>query len=577
MPALFFVALALTTSCGTTPGQSPSRIGAGDGPDKEADAGGAMQAGVFRDSAYDDLFADAEAALDNGDWMSAQLAMPRAAGTVDHEFAVYERYIRARIAWQRGDTEAMADILSGLPGVGLSDALSVKILQLQRQRAWLERRYLASARLSIQSLDLLPRDHADAASMASEAWNALQRAPHSTLRRALDGAPDDNVAGWFLAALLPRSDERVDTWRERFPGHPAARFLSTTADPSTPQRVALLLPLGGRIADAAAAVRDGFIRHYYEQRAAGAITWDLIVLDTRDHDSTRDAYNVAIDSGAQLVVGPLTKAAVAELLAQGTLPVPVIALNRLERDRTGIDNSLQFALAPEDEAAQLARLAFADGHRSALLVRPAGEWGTRMQTAFTESWLHLGGRIAASTTFSGRETHSSSLTAALDLDASRQRAAELRRQLAQPIEITGRRRKDIDSVFLLAPGAAEARSLKPLLAYHYAGSLPAYATSSANSDQGRSKESDLNGLRLVEMPSVLGGGNNNAPLRGQRYERLGALGADACRLAALDLRSHSRQGPLLQGETGFLSINAQGQIERDLQPAVFDRGVLRRR
>ena len=577
MPALFFVALALTTSCGTTPGQPPSRIGAGDGPGKEADAAGAMQDGLFRDSAYGDLFADAEAALDNGDWMSAQLAMPRAADTVDREFVVYAQYIRARIAWQRGDTQAMDDFLDGLPGVDLSDALSFKILQLQRQRAWLERRYLASARLSMQSLDHLPRDHADAASVASEAWDALQRVPESTLRRAADSARAARVAGWFLAALLPRSDDRVDTWRERFPGHPAARFLAATADTSTPQRVALLLPLGGRIAAAAAAVRDGFIRHYYEQRAAGAISWDLIVLDTRDHASTRDAYDVAIDNGAQLVVGPLTKAAVAELLTQGTLPVPVIALNRLERDRAGIDNSLQFALAPEDEAAQLARLAFADGHRRALLVRPAGEWGTRMQTAFTESWLQLGGRIAASTTFSGRETHSSSLSAVLDLDASRRRAAELRRQLAQPIKITGRRRKDIDSVFLLAPGAAEARSLKPLLAYHYAGSLPSYATSSANSDQGRSKESDLNGLRLVEMPGVLGGGNNSAPLRGQRYQRLGALGADACRLATLDLRSHSRQGPLIQGETGFLSINAQGQIERDLQPAVFDRGVLRRR
>ena len=577
MPALLLLAIALTTSCGTTPDQSAPRIGAGDDPDAKVGASDAMKDGVFRDSAYGELFAGAEAALDNGDWMSAQLAMPRAADTVDREFAGYERYIRARIAWQRGDTAAMADILDGLPGTDLSDALSVKILQLQRQRAWLEGRHLASARLSMQSLVHLPRDHADAASVASEAWNALQRVPDSTLRRAADGARSDTVAGWLLAALLPRSADRVETWRGRFPGHPAERFLSATADTSIPQRVALLLPLGGRIADAAAAVRDGFIRHYYRQRAAGAITWDLIVLDTGDHDSTRDAYNAAIDSGAQLVVGPLTKTAVAELLAPGTLPVPVIALNRLERNGAGIDNGLQFALAPEDEAAQLARLAFADGHRSALLVRPAGEWGARMETALRESWLQLGGRIAASETFSGRETHSSSLSAVLDLDASRQRAAELRRQLAQPIEITARRRKDIDSVFLLAPGAAEARSLKPLLAYHYAGNLPAYATSSANSDQDGGKESDLNGLRLVEMPSVLSGGNNNAPLRGQRYARLGALGADACRLATLDLRSHSRPGPLLQGETGFLSINGQGQIERDLQPAVFDRGVLRRR
>ncbi|MFN2328589.1 MAG: penicillin-binding protein activator [Chromatocurvus sp.] len=577
---LLMTGIVLTASCGTSPTQAPQR------PAGDEDALAAVERDDraaaerdFRDSPYADLFADAERALDADDWMTAQLALPQAAETADIEFTAYEDYIAARIAWQRGQLAVMNNPVDERLLPLLSDALVVKILQLQRQRAQLESRHLAASRLSIRMLEHLPAGHADAGSAATHAWQALQRLTDKQLETAATAADNEREAGWLTAAYAYRFADNTDGWHARYPGHPAGRFLSSNSDVSSPRRVALLLPLGGRIADAAAAVRDGFIKHYFSQQASGAIEWDLIVLDTTEHASPRDAYDAAIDSGAQLVVGPLTKAAVTGLLAAGKLPVPVIALNRADGEVAAGKNSLQFALAPEDEAAQIARLAFADGHRHALIVSPAGEWGTKMTRALSDSWTRLGGTIAASATPSSRENHSSSLAEALDLEASRQRGVALRRQLGQPIETSGRRRQDIDAVFLLAPSVADARSLKPLLAYHYAGDLPAYATSSANSDESRTRENDLNGLILVEMPQVLGRASQDegSILRGDGYERLGALGADACRLAALGMRSYDGQGPILQGETGFLSVNGQRQIERDLEPAVFDRGALRRR
>lgn len=577
---LLITGIALTASCGTSPTQAPQR------PDAEKDAPATVDRDdpsrgerEFRDSPYADLFADAERALDAGDWMTAQLALPRAAETADIEFTAYEDYIAARVAWQRGQLAVMNNPVDERLLPLLSDALALKILQLQRQQAQLESRHLAASRLSIRMLERLPEGHPDADSTATHAWQALQRLTDRQLETAATGADNEREAGWLTAAYLYRFADNTDGWYARYPGHPAGRFLSANSDAPSPRRVALLLPLGGRIADAAAAVRDGFIEHYFSQQGSGAIAWDLIVLDTTEHASTRDAYDAAIDSGAQLVVGPLTKAAVTGLLTTGNLPVPVIALNRADGEAAASENSLQFALAPEDEAAQIARLAFTDGHRHALIVVPAGEWGAKMTQALSDSWTRLGGTIAASATPGSREAHSSSLAEALDLEASRQRGVALRRQLAQPIETSGRRRQDIDAVFLLAPTAADARSLKPLLAYHYAGDLPAYATSSANSDESRASENDLNGLIVVEMPQILGATRprDSTSLRGDGYERLGALGADACRLAALGMRSYAGQGPILQGETGFLSVNAQRQIERDLEPAVFDRGALRRR
>lgn len=576
---LLIAGIALTASCGTSPTQSPQPSGTVDAVDPTVERDDSALEQGFRESPYADLFADAERALEAGDWMDAELALPQAAATADVEFTAYENYIAARIAWQRGQLALMTDALDDRLLPLLSDGLALKILTLQRQQATLESRHLAAFRLSLRLLEHLPASGADADSASLDAWHALQRLTATQLNTAATDTDSEREAGWLTAAYLSRFADTTDDWRERYPGHPAGRFLASDSDLAMPHRVALLLPLSGRIADAAAAVRDGFIKHYFGRRAAGAPEWDLIVLDTAEHASPRAAYDAAIDSGAQLVVGPLTKAAVTDLLTAAELPVPVIALNRAEGEAAPSENSLQFALAPEDEAAQIARLAFADGHRHALIVRPAGDWGDKMARALNDSWTRLGGTIAAGAAPGSRESHSSSLAEALDLEASRQRGIALRRQLGQPIETSGRRRQDLDAVFLLAPAAADARSLKPLLAYHYAGDLPAYATSSANSEESRTRENDLNGLILVEMPRVLGPDRLRASttLRGDAYQRLSALGADACRLAMLGMRPYAERGPILQGETGFLSVNDRRQVERALEPAVFDRGALRRR
>ena len=72
-----------------------------------------------------------------------------------------------------------------------------------------------------------------------------------------------------------------------------------------------------------------------------------------------------------------------------------------------------------------------------------------------------------------------------------------------------------------------------MLAYHYAGDLPVYATSSIYRGVPDPADKDLNGVQLVEIPWLLGSspelhlalskldGNDN------NYARLNALGVDA--------------------------------------------------
>jgi outer membrane PBP1 activator LpoA protein len=151
--------------------------------------------------------------------------------------------------------------------------------------------------------------------------------------------------------------------------------------------------------------------------------------------------------------------------------------------------------------------------------------------------------------------------------------------LATNIEFTPRRRKDPDVIFLLSQNGGEARSIKPLLAFHHAGRVPVYSLPSINNGVTDARNRDLNGIYLVEIPWLLGG---NPSLRvaiaagntgSDQYARLNALGADAYLLQSNFYRLQSGPDALILGSTGLLSLDPDLKIRRALSRARFDGGT----
>ncbi|MDO6806074.1 penicillin-binding protein activator, partial [Wenyingzhuangia sp. 1_MG-2023] len=89
-------------------------------------------------------------------------------------------------------------------------------------------------------------------------------------------------------------------------------------------------------------------------------------------------YAEALMSGAQWVVGPVSKQEVVALEQRQDLAIPTLALNygdpAADNEATTSANLYQFGLAPEDDAIQAANQAWADGHRRALVMIPEGSW-----------------------------------------------------------------------------------------------------------------------------------------------------------------------------------------------------------
>ena len=145
----------------------------------------------------------------------------------------------------------------------------------------------------------------------------------------------------------------------------------------------------GKLAEAGEAVRDGFFAAYYEALSAGRHTPEV-----RQYDSSGDAiaaYQQAIADGADLVIGPIDKEKVTEISLMPSLEVPVLSLNYPDTPPAEpLKGFYQFGLAVEDEARQVARQAFLEGHRQAMVIIPTQEWSERSARAFRVAMTDIG-------------------------------------------------------------------------------------------------------------------------------------------------------------------------------------------
>jgi len=468
-----------------------------------------------------------------------------------------------------------------------------RYLQLKQQAA------LAAARApeAVSAQISLERWLPDTQSLRQSRVNllsALRDAVEHGVRIDPRSATDATVRGWLelgpIAAAAARNPNGavadIDAWRARYPNHPASEVVraellgrqiqSVRAEP----HIALLLPVSGRQAAAAVSVRDGFMTAYYQTPAAQRSL--IRVYDTGDA-GLADALASATQAGAEFIVGPLTRDEVTAAAGLAAPTPPILALNFLPPERPAPSGFYQFALSPEDEARLAARRILGDGHRHGIAVVPAGDWGSRVLSAFTQELQAGGGELFASATIDNSLTdYSEPLTQVLRISDSKARHKRLESVLGTKLQFEPRRRSDLEFIFAPAQANIE-RLLRPQLRFQFAGSVPTYATSDAFEPDPRANE-DLEGLMFPDMPWMLGGDLAEAvriavhdawPAGGPRRGRLFAFGFDAYRLAVA-MRAHNIPANIqIDGLTGHLTLDPDHRIHRELGWAQLHNGELR--
>ena len=415
-------------------------------------------------------------------------------------------------------------------------------------------------------------------------WRELslsQRGPQAFIHRY-------HHAWWLLqqevrdAGSLSRQRQVWDSWRSRYPSHPA-----TLAPPSALARlsnyrlpmIAVLLPLSGRFTAAGEAVRDGLLAAYLAESTSDA---GLSFVDTQGVDIAQ-AWEEASALDPDVIVGPLLKANAtryAEITAAaGGLrlalnyidPTPVEGAPHADLAETTDPELFQFGIAIEDEARSLAAHVLDAGHERTLVVRSEASWASRAHAAFVDTWPHE----IADASFADAKALTEAVGGAMQVDASTWRKQNIANILGQELEFLPRARSDLDSVVAFV-SQIEAESLKPALRFHFADDLPVYTTSQAA--RGEALRS-VAGYNITQIPIVTAPSTEEAGLakafrlRDAANTELYALGFDAYRLAAW-LPVLGEDGSLrIHGATGEIVLTPGGVFRRELLLSrVTDRG-----
>ncbi len=457
--------------------------------------------------------------------------------------------------------------------------------------------YLSSARERVQ-LDKQLQDPDAQLENDTQLWETLNNLTDAELQQYRSAPPPDTLSGWLELMELTRlylqqPDTLADVvphWQQRYPGHPASRaFVAKLLDTmrqagQPPASIALLLPLNGKLANAASAVRDGLLAAYYDTPAPGMQS-RLRIYDSGDLPETALAsYQQAVADGAEFVIGPLHKETVDAVLGQALLPVPVLALNQVETSLPDITGRFQFGLAPEDEAREAARHAWSEGYTRSIALLPDTEWGERVYTAFATEWQSLGGVILETRHYEpDKADHSKVISDVLNLDNSKARHRQLSAHLGRQLDFEPRRRQDVDMVFLVA-SPAQARLIRPQLSFFRATNIPVYATSRVyGGNPNASMDADMNGITFCDMPWVLDSDSSWKHLQqgindywgenASRNARLYALGIDAWRIVPYLGELGGSMFGAYHGVTGNLTLDSHGVVNRSLRCARFSNGI----
>ncbi len=301
--------------------------------------------------------------------------------------------------------------------------------------------------------------------------------------------------------------------------------------------------------------------------------------------------NQVQQDGASIVVGPLLKNNVEELMKSNT-SLNVLALNQPEQVQN-LPNVCYFALSPEDEARDAARHIHEQGKQAPLLLIPRSQLGDRVATAFAEEWQQLGGGIVLQQKFGSSSELRAGVNggAGIALTGSPVTSSLPQQQgvtiggltiPAPPTDAQISSGGNVDAAYIVAT-PEEIAFIKPMIAMRNGSQagVSLYASSrSAQGTAGPDFRLEMEGLQYSEIPMLAGA---NPALMQQALSsvrndyslaRLYAMGVDAWALANHFTQMRQVPGFTLNGNTGDLTATQDCVINRKLSWLKYQQGQI---
>ncbi|MBS0558295.1 MAG: penicillin-binding protein activator [Proteobacteria bacterium] len=536
-----------------------------------------------RDGAFYRLRA-AEAYLQNGEIDAVAKTLPdiRRHNLQGDEPVRYD-LLAAEVALSHHDPAGALKSLH-VADADLATPLRMRALELRARAQAAQGDALDSARTRAD-LDRLLGGNDRAQNEAQIVATLKTMAPDALRNEAAALLPGDALRPWIDQAL--RAGGGALPVVVLHPNQPVGTLIPQGQQP--PQRegyapahkIALLLPESGPLMAVAQPVRDGFFAAYFADTNAQRAPVTVYDSGGGPADAVA-AYQKAVADGADRIVGPLARDAVAAVFAQGNLPVPVLALNQPDGAQSPPHGSAAFGLNPDAEAAQAAEHMLQQGIRRAVVITATEDWAERAALAFRAQFEAGNGQVLGEARVTDNQVNYADMIRQT-LSGVPTSGAAPALPGAAPIASDAPTAAPVDTGIFISMRPQQARLLLPQLKLAGYTGVPVFATShifAGNYNPGLDR--DLDGVQFCDAPwlfdATLGLPNHDAIVRALDSARgaggrLFAMGMDAYRL--LPYMDWLAQHPdsYLPGATGQLAEDRLGRIQRLLTWAQFDNGA----
>ncbi|MEA3405651.1 MAG: penicillin-binding protein activator [Pseudomonadota bacterium] len=323
------------------------------------------------------------------------------------------------------------------------------------------------------------------------------------------------------------------------------------------RQIAVLLPFKGKYQYVSSQIRNGLLKAYMVSNQSIKLKF----YDSSNVEEVLEQYQLAKQQGADLVIGPLTKAAIDQLSGQNI--TDILALN--SSDETSFKS---FNFRSQSEAIQITKqLQNNNLTRIGIL---SSENKRDMSTAQTlmSQWLSNEENQALLRPYSLEKLNlRKELGGLINEEQSQTRYNNLRWLLGAKLEFFPRTRKDLQAIVLIG-------NEKQVAVFHpqfefFQLDLPVYATSNLtpNDLQNIEPHKDLSNVIFPTIPAVF---NHNA-----LNSELEAFGWDSFILAS-QLSNLAPNLCLTQGQSGILYLDGQ-EVDKKLIWAQYSKdGLLKR-
>ncbi|WP_168171448.1 penicillin-binding protein activator [Lacimicrobium sp. SS2-24] len=443
-------------------------------------------------------------------------------------------------------------------------------LKLSAALATYRRDYLSAAN---DLAELLSLDPAAADTLYPQIWSLLEKVDSQPLRTTV--TTSDYLSPWMelshISRQAPVSDLQwqVEQWQQRYPDLPLPRSLQQLQQPYAPQRVAVILPLSGRLGNQGQALKEGMLAAYFVNSQTDKP--QLSFYDSVLLDETR-VQQLALEH--DFVIGPLLRENIPTILSQLPESTPALMLNRVETENPAPHHYF-YSLAPEDEAEQLASYLHSEGYGMPVLITTGRPLYERMAEHFIQQWQKLERRRPKLFTFTDNKSMREAVDAVLSIDQSERRIRVVERLVNKEVYSFARNRRDVDAIVVFA-NPSQTELLNPMIESSispFASIIPVFASSRSFSQElSNNSLRDLRNLVFVDMPWMLPGKNSefkataNAlwPDRNDSQNRLFAMGYDAYNLVPDLMPLRQLKGRFVQGLTGELTLDRMHRVIRRL-------------